>query len=914
MPITNELLSDLIQCRYRVYLKLAERTGQNPEREDLREQLLRDYCARAREHILRVYHNEKICTKCDSLSVVLTSRCALAVDVTATEGDMRVHFDALIAVPGATSASLPEYIPVIFAYEEKVRKHNKFQLALCASVLARQQTNEPSFGWVVHGTGFRSTKVQVGKLLEDVEKALQEIHAIGRAHNPPPLQLNAHCSTCVFGQRCRATAIEKDDLSLLGGIKAKESLKLRNKGIFTVTQLSYTFRPRKKSKRSNPKKVKYYHSLKALAIREKRIYVAGNPRLGMTGTPVYFDVEGIPDRDFYYLIGLRMPGAASSVQRSFWADDGSGEEKIWREFLQTISAIQNPQLLHYGSYETIFLRRMRRRYGDTNQDGLPVDRLTEGATNILSVIYGHIYFPTYSNSLKDIASYLRYRWSTDEPSGQRSLLLRHRWEIRRSTTVKQELITYNADDCEALELVVTTMLRLIPGENASSTTLLHPDPIHVDSLKPETPYKLGPVNFVLPELHYINKCAYWDYQRDRIYIRSNPSLRRAARRKELRIRQSLRVNKTFKPSIPWKCPRCDSRKIAKNGRHSKLLYDLRFAGGGVKRWISKYVIDHYVCNGCGTSFSSDEYDWTRHRYGLQLLAYVIYNIIELHIPQLKLSRSIRKLFGYRLGQPTINRLKGRATELYRETYDEIKKKLLNGKLIHADETHMSTKSLAGCVWVFTSMQEVVYLWSATREGDFARDFLSSFQGVLVSDFYSAYDSINCPQQRCLIHLIRDLNEDVLKEPFNEEMKELVHDFAGILKPIIETIDHFGLKSRFLKKHKRNVTRFYERVLTREYETEAAQKACERFRKNQARLFTFLDHDDVPWNNNNAEHAIKAFSGLRDVIQGLSNEHGINDYLMLLSICQTFEYRDLDYLSFLRSGEIRLDEYVRKGGR
>jgi hypothetical protein len=42
--------------------------------------------------------------------------------------------------------------------------------------------------------------------------------------------------------------------------------------------------------------------------------------------------------------------------------------------------------------------------------------------------------------------------------------------------------------------------------------------------------------------------------------------------------------------------------------------------------------------------------------------------------------------------------------------------------------------------------------------------LKDFKGVLVSDFYSAYDAIPCPQQKCLIHLIRDLNDDVLKHP------------------------------------------------------------------------------------------------------------------------------------------------------
>jgi hypothetical protein len=99
------------------------------------------------------------------------------------------------------------------------------------------------------------------------------------------------------------------------------------------------------------------------------------------------------------------------------------------------------------------------------------------------------------------------------------------------------------------------------------------------------------------------------------------------------------------------------------------------------------------------------------------------------------------------------------------------------------------------------MEDVIYIWSETREGSTATDFLKEFKGVLVSDFYSAYDSVSCRQQKCLIHLIRDFNDDIHHEPFNKEMKEIAQEFATILKPIIETIDRFGLKARFLKNTK-----------------------------------------------------------------------------------------------------------------
>jgi predicted RecB family nuclease len=361
--VTNELFSDFIECRYRGYLKITDATEPKSDLVDLSRKLRDGYHSQAREYLLRVYRDEckQVCTDV-GLSVVLANRYDLAIDITATDTNASVRLDALIAAPGNVSGTQPDYIPVIFVSNEKVSKEDELRLALCASVLIRWHACRPSFGRILHGSDIRIRKVKLARALEQADKALEEIRALDeRPSDPPPLHLNAHCQTCVFTNSCRATAIEKDDLSLLRGIKENEIVKLRSKGIFTVTQLSYTFRPRKNSKRTNPRTIKYYHALKALALRERRIYVVGKPELTITGTPVYIDVEGTPDRDSYYLIGLRIPGATSVVQRSLWADDRADEENIWREFLQTITTIENPQLIYYGSYETVFLRRLKKR-------------------------------------------------------------------------------------------------------------------------------------------------------------------------------------------------------------------------------------------------------------------------------------------------------------------------------------------------------------------------------------------------------------------------------------------------------------------------------------------------------------------------------------------------------------------------
>src|SRR4029453_2736788 len=96
---------------------------------------------------------------------------------------------------------------------------------------------------------------------------------------------------------------------------------------------------------------------------------------------------------------------------------------------------------------------------------------------------------------------------------------------------------------------------------------------------------------------------------------------------------------------------------------------------------------------------------------------------------------------------------------YRTTYRGLLKKILSGDLLHVDETEVNLRTGKGFVWVFTGLENVVFVYKPTREGDFLRELLKDFHGVLVSDFYAAYDPIDCPPQKCLIHLMTGMNQE-----------------------------------------------------------------------------------------------------------------------------------------------------------
>jgi predicted RecB family nuclease len=193
---------------------------------------------------------------------------------------------------------------------------------------------------------------------------------------------------------------------------------------------SATFRPRRRPKQLAGKREKYLHSLKALAIRERKIHIVGSPELKMEGTPVYLDVEGLSDRDFYYLIGLRFRTGQRVIQHSLLAANEKDEKRIWKEFLGVLSVIKKPVLIHYGSFETTFLKRMLQKYGEL-VGGARLAEALSSAVNLLAVTFAKVYFPTFSNGIKEIAKYLGFEWEDPAGSGLQAIIWRSQWEASK---------------------------------------------------------------------------------------------------------------------------------------------------------------------------------------------------------------------------------------------------------------------------------------------------------------------------------------------------------------------------------------------------------------------------------------------------------------------------------------------------
>jgi transposase-like protein len=574
--------------------------------------------------------------------------------------------------------------------------------------------------------------------------------------------------------------------------------------------------------------------------------------------------------------------------------------------------LDRPILIHYGSLETTFLKRMCTRYGDP-PEGSSAARAVTSSVNLLSVIFAQVYFPGFSNGLKDAAKHLGFTWSDPDASGLQSIVWRSQWQASCDPSTRERIVRYNAEDCEALERVAQTVAHLASADaHGDSLAIGAASIVLADSIDSRKTSKWRAFASSVPGFGYINAAAHWDYQRDRVYARSHTTPKKAARPARRRP-EADRVDAVVVWPVSRRCPQCGRKWCVKGPIRSRTLQDLVFGRFSLKRRCVKYVFQTYRCRKCNTAFGVEDRYEVFYKYGWDLVAYCLYQAIDLRIPMFTVCQHFGRVFGFSIPRSTLNEHKVKAAGYYAETKQQILDHIVRGSLVHADETRANIKGKSAYVWVLTSLHEVVYIYADTRDGELIQELLSDFKGVLVSDFYAAYDSIDCPQQKCLIHLMRDLNDEILINPFDEELKLIVASFAGLLKPMVETVDRYGLKKHFLHKHHARVARFYRDLARTDYQSETALKCKHRFEKNRDTLFTFLSYDGVPWNNNNAEHAIKAFARLRDVIAGTSTAKGVDEYLTLLSVCQTCKYRGLDFLAFLRSGKRNIDDFAESIG-
>jgi hypothetical protein len=711
------------------------------------------------------------------------------------------------------------------------------------------------------------------KILVAAERCIQ-------APDPPPFYQNKHCPACLWRQDCRQQLEKRDCISLLAGMPAGIIAKYHKRGITTILQLSHLFRPRRRG-RALPQAGRYPYELKALAIREQKIYVLHTPEIPQAPVSIFLDMEGLPEDRFIYLIGgvVHQEGKKDH-SFSFWADTPQQEERIFQQVADLFAQYPDAFIYHYGSYETKALKRWRFLHG-----------IDKRMVNLLGYLRTHVFPPIYGNGLKEVGKFIGCAWTDPEASGLKSIDWRQAWEDSGGARWKKKLLQYNGEDVQAL-------IKLKDWFGSLAET----------PMKRHTPYHFQTNPEFGEDFQTISKAAYFDYQRSRIYWRTsgNTSTKQSfsSEKQEHRmgrgvvVWQPKKANEIRVAPYQERCPYCGHKKIyhSEKKQHYRTT-DLRFTAAGIKQWVIEHQSGKGKCAKCLKKHNDEVL--RRVHFGDNLFAWAVNLYVNYHLSNEKISQLLGEQFGIWANPLYFTQRKGKWFRQFQPEITRIRDQIRQSPVVQVDETRIKLHVGTGYVWVLATPDSVCYELTLSRETGFLREWLGDYTGVLITDFFPGYESLPLMRQKCLIHLIRDLNDDLFKNPFDHEYKNLVTAFGQLLRGIIGTIDRYGLKRRHLQKHTRDTDKFYRQFLSRENTSELTAKYTKRLRKHWDECWTFLHHDGVPWNNNNAEAAIKAFAQHRRSVNGMVTQSRLPEYLDMLSLAQTCRYRNISFLEVLR---------------
>ncbi len=908
-PLTRAVLEGYLRCRYLGALRLAGEHGDSSEyftaREE-RQRLVRTALTNRADHAgILVAHGMPLSRD------ALRRGDELILDARLIGDDIAMDYPGLQRVRGGSALGHFHYTPILLSADRHPSRIDRSVVEVLAVLLEDMQGVLPAYGIVYCGPDCKAVKVKFSAGLKTAKDLLRTLRPPQAYQAQPRLILNEHCPACEFSARCHQQAVREDNISLLRGLGQKALAAYARRGILTLTQLAHTFRPRRLGRRTSGQSPKRYHALQALAIRDRRVYVLGAPTVPSGEVIIYLDLEGVPDEGFVYLIGMIVCDGTSERAYSFWADKKSQERAIFEQFLDVVASYEAPTIITYGGYERAFIKRMRQ---STRRKKL-VDRVQDRLVNLLGIIYAHFYFPTYSNGLKDIGRLLGCAWTEEGASGAMSLLWRYRWEDSDQDIWRRKLITYNQEDCAALR-AVTEYLRRSGAPETSGPPIVQVQELDRLAYAP----KWGATRFGNEDFEAINSRAHFDYQQQRVFVRTNKRLKKRLRKPGVHRNRLLRVTKRIEVTAR-RCPACKGGRVDRASEHeragmhvrSKRSIDLTFTAGGIRRRVLACTPAVYRCADCGHRFKPEKYGRIA-THGHALMSWAMHGHVAHRLSYATLESLVWEYFGLAVSDVEIRAFKELLARYYHKTYDNLLTKLCSGPVLYIDETEVRLRTGKGYVWVFASMEEVAYVFRPSREGDFLREMLRDYKGVLVSDFYAVYDDVDCPQQKCLIHLIRDLNQMLLANPFDAEVQSATEGFGSLLRQTVATIDEHGLRRHYLRRHRTDIDRYFEALAGSSPQSEAAQAIRDRLLRYRKKLFTFVDHDDVAWNNNPAENAIKQFAYYREGRTGIMREPGLRDYLTLLSLYQTCRYRGVEFLAFLLSGERDIEAFASSKSR
>ncbi|MBI4449210.1 TM0106 family RecB-like putative nuclease [Candidatus Woesearchaeota archaeon] len=449
-PITATHFYNLHSCPTRVYLDMH---GDHYKRLPLSE-FLRQKIAEGVEHERSVLSGLPDLTHIDyetdqeglhkTLDAMRAGASIISQGVLVHEG-MVGRPDLLIRDEGVSIFGPYQYYACDIKSGRSVKFAYQLQVAFYSDLLGKTQGTVPTRAGVILHDG-KERRVDLLRVRQRFEEAKQHITSIRDGVKDHP-HLCAACKECGWRAVCKEELLGSGDLSLINGLSREYRAAYYNIGIKDITELSQSaVKPSRISQR-----VADNFRVQARSLIEHSPVLIHKIELPSSQSIIYFDIEGETEQKIYYLLGCLLVQDGVTTYHPFFAEKPSDERQMWNAFLTWIKTIPDFHIIHYHNYEKYALAGLRRKYGCPDE---LYKTISSHMTDLFKLVKDSIAFPIHSYSIKDLAKSIGFCWRSDTPGGAQSLYWYAIWAKTGDASIKEALLHYNEDDCQAMKHVV----------------------------------------------------------------------------------------------------------------------------------------------------------------------------------------------------------------------------------------------------------------------------------------------------------------------------------------------------------------------------------------------------------------------------------------------------------------------------
>lgn len=343
------------------------------------------------------------------------------------------------------------------------------------------------------------------------------------------------------------------------------------------------------------------------------------------------------------------------------------------------------------------------------------------------------------------------------------------------------------------------------------------------------------------------------------------------------------------------CPECGTAFTGIGTSRERVVEDIVLVRPTV---ITKYVIERRWCPSCrsyheGTISAA----LPHHRLGLHVLLFVVYQKVALGLSYTKIQRELRTYFGLRISAGELPSMVAEVARLFGPAYARLLELMRQQASIHIDETSWRVDGVPHWLWVFVNDVVALYVVSRSRGSKVPQALLGpDFDGVAISDFFSAYSPLEVEKAKCWAHLLRD-SHDIAKDQDAESERVRFH------RTLHGLFVEMGLALEQVQADEAGRMQLYDvmrtklwQFATEHWRTWQCQQLAARITKYIDDLVIWLKNLAVEPTNNTAERALRGVVVTRKTSFGSRSKRGAHAFARLLSIIMTWERQGKEFLT------------------